>query len=158
MSDPIPFSGYAARFNERDLNGDIIRPGAFSRSLRQRPEPVRMLYQHKADQPIGVWQEIREDQSGLFVRGRLITETVLGRDIGQLLSAGALNGLSIGFRTIRASPRRSGRDLLQIDLWEISIVTFPMAPGARILRVGSTGADPVRLQERLRSLSNQLSV
>lgn len=133
------FEGYASLFNVPDGGGDVVAPGAFARSLRKRPpERVRMLYQHFAHEPIGVWEEIREDQRGLYVRGRLIQEVERARDVTALINKGALNGLSIGFRTIRASRDRvSGiRKLLEIELWEISIVTFPLLPGSEVTGVG----------------------
>jgi len=86
----------------------------------------------------GFAEEIREDQRGLYVRGRLIQDVERARDVTALINKGALNGLSIGFRTIRASrDRASGiRKLLEIELWEISIVTFPLLPGSEVTGVG----------------------
>ncbi len=129
------FSGYASLFNVRDQGGDIILPGAFARSLRRKgTRGVRMLHQHDPAQPVGVWHEIREDDRGLFVRGRLALGTARGRELAELIRVGALDGLSIGFRTVLAArdPARRARLLKAVDLWEISLVTFPMMPGARI--------------------------
>ncbi|MCQ8184235.1 HK97 family phage prohead protease [Parvularcula maris] len=132
--------GYAARFGEPDLTGDRIQPGAFSSKLIPADQaPVRMLYQHQSEAPIGRWTDIREDKSGLFVRGEIFLGTKLGRETHALLQGGALDGLSIGFKTKRAKPAPGGRSLLSIDLWEISIVTFPMSPRARITRVSKAG-------------------
>src|SRR5271154_3946830 len=100
---PDEFEGYASLFHVADGVGDIVAPGAFAASLRRRgPAEVRMLYQHFAHAPIGVWTEIAEDPRGLYVRGRLTLEVERARDVRALLSEGALNGLSIGFRTVRA--------------------------------------------------------
>ena len=129
------FSGYASLFNVRDEGGDIIAPGAFAASLARRgPRGVRMLWQHDAARPIGRWLELREDARGLFVRGRLALDTHAGREAAALLRAGALDGLSIGFRTLRAARDRArkARVVRRLDLWEISLVTFPMLPGARV--------------------------
>jgi hypothetical protein len=100
-----------------------------------------MLYQHFAHEPIGVWEAIREDARGLYVRGRLVTDTQRGREVLALLNEGALNGLSIGFRTVRArrDVKTNTRALLEIELWEISVVTFPLLAGSQVTAVG--GAD-----------------
>ena len=129
------FTGYAARFNTADLGRDLILPGAFAESIAQRGAPgVRMLFQHDPAEPIGTWLELREDTRGLFVRGRLLCEIARGREVLALMRAGAIDGLSIGFRTVegRTSPKTGIRRLSKIDLWEISVVTFPMHPGARV--------------------------
>ena len=92
-----------------------------------------MLWQHDPSQPIGVWDEIREDDKGLFVKGRILSDVAKGKEAAALLSAGAIDGLSIGYRTIKAGRGAKGERLLQeLDLWEVSIVTFPMLPTARI--------------------------
>ncbi len=125
--------GYATRFGEYDLNRDRVLRGAFLKSLiPAKPGRVKMLYQHRVEKPIGRWVQIKEDSRGLFVRGEIFLNTDLGRNVWSLISGGALDGLSIGFRTKKARRSKKGRDLLELDLWEISIVTFPMAPGARI--------------------------
>ncbi len=129
------FTGYAARFNSPDLGRDLILPGAFAESLASRgASGVRMLFQHDPAEPIGVWLELREDARGLFARGRLLSEIARGREVISLMRAGAIDGLSIGFRTVegRTNPKTGIRRLSKIDLWEISIVTFPMHPGARV--------------------------
>lgn len=132
------FSGYASLFGQPDLAGDAVSPGAFLASLnRRKVAGVKLLYQHNPDEPIGVWEEIREDRRGLFVKGRLTTEVARAREVLSLMRAGALDGLSIGFKTVKASrDKQSGiRHLHTVDLWEISIVTFPMLPDARVSMV-----------------------
>lgn len=132
------FSGYASLFNEADLSRDMVMPGAFRASLRKRGAGgVRMLFQHDPALPIGVWEEVREDSHGLFVRGRLTTEVAKAREVLALMRAGAIDGLSIGFRTVRGrSDAKTGiRKLLEVDLWEISVVTFPLLPAARVSSV-----------------------
>lgn len=132
------FSGYASLFGQVDLGRDVVERGAFAQSLRLRGAAgIRMLYQHDPNQPIGVWLDIREDGRGLLVRGRLSERVARSRDVLELMRSGALDGLSIGFRTVRArKDARSGlRHILEADLWEISIVTFPMLPAARVTTV-----------------------
>ena len=141
--------GYASVFNRRDLAGDSVEPGAFRASLLARGvSGIRMLWQHDPAEPVGVWTAMREDDRGLFVEGRLALDTARGRDVFALVRAGAVDGLSIGFRARRAR-REAGsglRRLLEIDLWEVSIVTFPMQELARVREARHL---PARLLERL---------
>jgi HK97 family phage prohead protease len=128
-------TGYASLFGETDLGGDLIIKGAFADSLKKTgAERVRMLFQHDPAQPIGVWEEIREDSMGLRVRGRLCLKVEKAREVWALIEQGGIDGLSIGFKAVNARrDARSGvRRLERIDLWEISIVTFPMLPAARV--------------------------
>lgn len=140
------FEGYAARYNEPDLNGDIIEPGAFAKTLRNRTAPVRMLYQHASDTPIGRWTGFRETSAGLIATGELLLASQKARDIFALIAGGALDGLSIGYRTIRARKFNGakGRRIVEADLWEVSIVTFPMAARARITHIESDGTEVPR--------------
>lgn len=134
------FEGYASLFNVEDLSHDVVLPGAFATSLARRGVGgIKLLFQHDPAEPIGVWADIAEDARGLKVRGQLTLEVARAREVLALMQAGALEGLSIGFRTEKgARDARSGiRRLAKIDLWEISIVTFPMQPGARISAVKS---------------------
>lgn len=135
MTAETHISGYASLFWTRDLNDDVTAAGAFAESLAKRgPAGVKMLCQHVGERPIGVWDEVAEDARGLFVRGRILEATPEARMCAALVRAGAMDGLSIGFRTVKARPDESGRlrVLTGIDLWEVSIVTFPMLPGARL--------------------------
>ncbi|KXF78281.1 hypothetical protein ATN84_00290 [Paramesorhizobium deserti] len=132
------FSGYASLFGEVDLGRDVIELGAFAKSLKVRgTSGIRMLWQHDANEPIGVWTVIREDVRGLYVEGRLAKGVPRARDALELMRSGALDGLSVGFRTVRARKEtRTGiRRIVEADLWEISVVTFPMLPSARIANV-----------------------
>ena len=137
------FEGYASLFNREDLGHDIVLPGAFRESLAQRGAGgVKMLFQHDPTQPIGVWTRIAEDARGLHVRGRLMTELARAREVLALIRGGAVDGLSIGFRMVKGQRDRLGvRRLEKIDLWEVSIVTFPMQPEARVTTV-KTGPCP----------------
>ncbi|HEX3673690.1 MAG TPA: HK97 family phage prohead protease, partial [Rhizomicrobium sp.] len=134
------FEGYASLFGVADSSGDIVAPGAFAASLRLRgARRVRMLYQHFAHEPIGVWDDIAEDSTGLYVKGHILTDIERGRDVLALLREGALDGLSIGFRTRRArrDVAAGTRTLLEIELWEISVVTFPLLTGSQVTAVGA---------------------
>ncbi|RCS23287.1 HK97 family phage prohead protease [Phyllobacterium salinisoli] len=145
------FSGYASLFGEVDLGQDIIEPGAFARSLKARgTSGIRMLWQHEANEPIGVWTVIREDARGLYVEGRLARGVARARDALELMRSGALDGLSIGFRTVRARKEaKTGiRRIVEADLWEISVVTFPMLPSARISSVKGKPLPTIRQFER----------
>ncbi|TWH35935.1 MULTISPECIES: HK97 family phage prohead protease [unclassified Aminobacter] len=129
------FTGYASLFGKADLARDVVERGAFARSLARRGAGgIRMLYQHDPNEPIGTWIEVREDERGLFVRGRLTNGVGRAREVRELMRSGALDGLSIGFRTVRSRKDASSgvRRILEADLWEISIVTFPMLPEARV--------------------------
>lgn len=129
------FEGYASLFGAADLGKDVVMPGAFSDSLRKRGvRDVRLLWQHDPGQPIGRWLVIAEDRRGLRVRGKLNLAVERAREIHALMREGAVDGLSIGFRVERARAERPTglRRLEKLDLWEISVVTFPMLPDARV--------------------------
>lgn len=133
------FAGYASIFGLADNQRDVVERGAFSAAIAARgPAGVRMLWQHDPAEPVGAWLSLSEDAYGLRVVGRLALETRRARDAHGLIRAGAVDGLSIGFRPVRARPlgRSGGRRLLELDLWEISIVTFPSLKAARIGVVG----------------------
>ncbi len=134
------FEGYASVFGVMDLGRDVVMPGAFRESLDRRgPKGVKLLWQHDPGLPVGIWTSIEEDQRGLFVRGALDLEQSKSREILSLMRQGALDGLSIGYRTEleRKDPETGLRRLERIDLWEISLVTFPLLPQARVQSVKS---------------------
>jgi HK97 family phage prohead protease len=157
------FSGYASLFGEADLARDVVEPGAFAASLARRGiAGVKMLWHHDPAEPIGTWLDIREDARGLAVRGRILTELARGREALVLMRAGAVDGLSIGFRTVRARPemvgrKSAGRRLIEVDLWEISLVTFPMLPAARIAAVKGA-SPPDGLADAIRRAARRLAV
>ena len=148
------FTGYGSIFGNEDQGNDIVQKGAFVKSLTKRPaSKVKMLFQHKTDEPIGVFEDISEDSKGLLVRGRLAMKTQRGREAYELLKMGALDGMSIGFR---ADPDKQGynenkrgvRTLKEVDLMEISLVTFPMNESALIETVKGN-AKNIREWERI---------
>ncbi|MEM7319621.1 MAG: HK97 family phage prohead protease [Pseudomonadota bacterium] len=141
VKDGTVIEGYASLFNEADIGGDIVCNGAYDGSLarlERAGQKVKMLWQHEPAQPIGVWDEVLEDSKGLHVKGRLLEATQKGREAAALIEAGAIDGLSIGYRTRKASKDEKGRRLLtELELWEVSLVTFPMLPSARVAAKGS---------------------
>lgn len=138
MSGPLTIEGYASLWGRADLNGDVTARGAFGDSLaRTGAGAVKMLHQHESRAPVGLWDAMREDDQGLFVRGRIMDWSPEARLAQALARAGALDGLSIGFRSVKA--RREGRlrVLSGVELWEVSLVTFPALVGARLKVVRS---------------------
>lgn len=145
LTEGSVLEGYASLWGVADQGGDVVMPGAFAASLKRLAEKgdrVRMLWQHDPARPIGVWDEIREDATGLWVRGRLLTEIALAREAAALIAAGAIDGLSIGYRTVRAERDDKGRRLLrEVELWEVSVVTFPMLPEAKVGQAAAHKSD-----------------
>ncbi len=141
--------GYGSVFGNTDSYGDIVVAGAFAETLKSDRAPA-MLWQHNPDEPIGVWTEVREDKRGLVVKGQLALGTQRGREALELIRMGALSGLSIGYSTVRSSyDEQSGiRSLLELDLWEVSPVTFPANDAARITSAKSESIKTVRDFER----------
>ena len=134
--------GYGSVFGVRDNYDDVIAKGAFVQSLKDHKAAgtmPAMLWQHDADKPIGVWTEMVEDEKGLRIKGQLAMETVKGKEAHALLKMGALNGLSIGFMSKEWAYDRDSevRTLTAIDLWEVSLVTFPANEKARVTNVKS---------------------
>lgn len=138
LHDGAVIEGYASLFGQPDQGNDVVLKGAYARSLERLARTggkVRMLWQHDPARPIGVWDEICEDARGLRVKGRLLTEVAQAREAAALIAAGALDGLSIGYRTVSAERDGKGRrNLAEIELWEVSLVTFPMLPSARLMQ------------------------
>lgn len=136
LSEENRIVGYASLFGAKDQGGDRVEKGAYSaslKSLQSGGRAVKMLWQHDPSQPIGVWDQVFEDKKGLYVSGRILEDVRAGAEALALLRAGAIDGLSIGYRTVKASKDQSGgRSLKQLDLWEVSLVTFPMLPEARV--------------------------
>ncbi|MEO3479415.1 HK97 family phage prohead protease [Phaeobacter sp. CAU 1743] len=151
-ADSGAIEGYASLFGIEDQGGDIVAPGAYAASLAkltQAGRRVKMLWQHDPAQPIGVWDEAREDERGLWVKGRILTEVAKGREAQALIKAGSIDGLSIGYRTVKAQKQSGGQRLLQeLELWEVSLVTFPMLPEAR---VAAKSEVPAQVLDKLRA-------
>jgi HK97 family phage prohead protease len=146
--DDGSIEGYGSVFGELDSYADTVMRGAFAASLeahRGAGTMPAMLWQHDASQPIGVWSEMAEDERGLRVKGRLVLESERGREAYALLKAGALRGLSIGFMTTDEAydDKRGVRIVKSVDLWEVSLVTFPALKTAGITRVKSAPVDDI---------------
>ena len=143
VTDGCVIEGYASRFGQCDQGNDVVASGAYRTSLKRLEDAgrgVKMLWQHDPAQPIGVWDEVREDGTGLFVKGRILDSVEKGREAAALIAAGVIDGLSIGYRTKAATKDKQGRRVLtELELWEVSLVTFPMLPSAR---VSAKGEDP----------------
>jgi HK97 family phage prohead protease len=155
VSEDGVIEGYGSVFGVRDSYSDIVAAGAFAASLSAHKAAGTMpalLWQHRSDEPIGVWQSMDEDERGLAVRGQLAMETVRGREAHSLLKMGALTGLSIGFysKAWKYDTEQDIRTLTEVDLWETSLVTFPANTAARVTHVKSIEAlETVRDVERL---------
>jgi len=138
-------SGYASVFDATDQGGDVVVAGAYAKSLARLAgtgRSIKMLWQHDPAQPIGIWDVVREDKHGLWVEGRLLTDVARGKEAAALIEAGAIDGLSIGYRTVRAAKNDKGQRLLsELELWEVSLVTFPMLPDARVAAKGDNPDD-----------------
>lgn len=139
------FEGYASIFALTDRQQDQVMPGAFRKSLiraRVDQNPPKLLWQHDPTQVIGVWQDLREDHQGLYVRGQLLMELPKAQEAYVLLKSGAIDGLSIGYEVVKAvRDRQTGvRHLLEVSLWEISLVTFAANQAARVTAVKGEAA------------------
>ena len=126
---PTRFAGYAALFDIADAARDTIRRGAFAKTLAARTTPLPLYWQHRPDQPIGVIEHVAEDARGLRVIARIDRPASRA---AQLLARGEVSGLSFGFRTRAARPLAGGRELIEIELFEVSLVTHPLQHGARV--------------------------
>ena len=122
-------AGYAALFGRRDAGRDTIRPGAFTRTLAQRSEPLPLFWQHRPDQRIGWIESAAEDARGLRVIARIDNPD---GGAGAALRRGAVTGLSFGYRARSFTRDAAGRELTEIDLFEVSVVPHPMQHGARV--------------------------
>lgn len=140
LADDGTFTGYGSVFGNLDSYGEVVEPGAFRKSLarhaKEKTNPL-MLWQHDPYEPIGVWEGLEEDGKGLKGTGRFVMETARGKEAHALLKAGAIRGLSIGYREVKVEPDGNNRKLLELDLLEISIVSFPANRRARVETVKS---------------------
>ena len=142
-------SGYASIFGNEDLTGDIVERGAFKDTLAKRAGPFPLLWSHDSAEPLGVWQEAREDNRGLLVSGKLVLSVPRALQVRDLIHAGAVRGLSIGFRTAQAERGQDGvRRIKAVDLFEISLTALPANEQAQILTMKQDDLNPVRVAER----------
>ena len=150
------FSGLASPFGgQADAYGDIIEKGAFAKSLAAHSaagtRPI-MLRSHDPDSIIGTWTHLAETDAGLEVRGKLAMDIPAAKEVHTLWKAGAMNGLSIGFKPVEWRRMDGGRALTEVDLWEVSAVAFPAAKGARVTDVKSAITDIRSFETELRDV------
>jgi HK97 family phage prohead protease len=145
VGDDGTFEGYGSVFGVVDDWYDVVVAGAFKQSLADHKAAgtmPAMLWQHDATEPIGIWLEMAEDAKGLKVKGKLALETRRGQEAYALLKMGAITGLSIGFCTVAGTSTYNDdgvRFVAQVDLWEVSLVTFPANKVATVTNVKSAG-------------------
>tara|TARA_R100001377_G_scaffold10317_1_gene5202 strand:+ start:421 stop:1098 length:678 start_codon:yes stop_codon:yes gene_type:complete len=155
--DDGTFEGYGSIFGNKDLGNDVIRKGAFTNTLKsKKPKSIKLLYQHKTDEPIGVFDSITEDSKGLYVKGRLAMGTQKGREVFELMKMGALDSMSIGYRLsaedYKYDPKERKRIIKSVDLMEISLVTFPMNPKAKVTKVKLAEMTAPEIEKHLRDV------
>lgn len=141
------FEGYAAVFGNVDIGYDLLEKGAFTKTLEDRPaKQVKLLYQHDRHRPIGVIKELKQDSKGLWVKGKLNVNTALGAEVKSNMKEGVLDSLSIGYRATKfeyvEKNKMIVRQLKEVELWEVSVVTFPANPKATIRSIKSQDFSP----------------
>ena len=157
------FAGYASMFGVVDNQKDSVERGAFANSIRDKGTNIKLLWQHQMDEPIGQIEQIFEDEKGLYIEGRLLLTVQRAREAYDLVRAGAMEGLSIGYRPVQyhINPQTGVRHLTQVDLFEVSLVTFPANDAAGITVVkNDEGLPPsqlVALQDALSSVTKILT-
>ena len=155
--DDGTFEGYASIFNNQDLGNDVIRKGAFLKTLGERnPKSIKLLYQHKSDELIGVVDSLTEDSKGLYLKGRLAMGTQKGREVFELMKMGALDSMSIGYRLspdgYKYDDKKKRRIIKEVDLMEVSLVTFPMNPKAKVTKVKLAEMSEREIEKYLRDV------
>ncbi len=149
------FAGYASVFDIVDNQKDIMIKGAFASTLKKGISAIKLLWQHRQDEPIGVFEKIFEDAVGLYVEGRILLEVKKGKEAFMLLKSGAVTGLSIGYSPVRykIDAATGVRMLAEVDLFEVSIVTFPANEKSKVTVVKSSsphrGEGLIKLQNAL---------
>ncbi len=140
------FSGYASIFDMVDHQGDVVAKGAFAESVKNDAGKVKLLWQHKLDEPVGTITELREDEQGLYVEGQLLLDIAKGAEVYSMLKSGAIDSLSIGYKVKDAEfiPDTGVRVLREVELFEISFVTFPANQNARIRSVKCEKPETIR--------------
>ena len=132
VSDTGEIGGHGSVANNVDLGEDTVRPGAFVKTLQESKGRLPILFNHNPGEPIGVWTEMHEDSTGLRVKGQINMEVARGREIHALLKQGAIKGLSIGYSIVKDKIEKGVRNLLELKLYEVSVVVFPMNELAQV--------------------------
>ncbi len=135
LTEEGTFTGYASIFGNKDSYNDIVQKGAFTNSLKDRK--VKLLWQHKSSEVIGVFTEVYEDEKGLFVKGKLFLDVQKGKEAHAILKGGGLDGISIGYRTTKTEydEENNIKYLKEVELYEASLVTFPANETATVMDV-----------------------
>jgi len=151
----LTVSGYGSVFGNVDGGGDMVVPGAFKECIAKGRKP-KMLWQHDANQPIGAWDEMREDENGLYMKGRISKKAAKGAEVAALVKMGAVDGLSIGYRTqeYEMDMDQGVRKLTKLDLWETSVVTFPMNDLANIYAMKSEEITERELERAFKNMGH----
>lgn len=159
LSQEGRFAGYASVFEVVDSQKDIIERGAFSRTLHEQRGKVKLLWQHQQDEPIGVFEQMFEDERGLYVEGRLLLDVQRAREAYHLLKQGAVEGLSIGYKptAFEFDTQTGVRRIQEVTLFEVSLVTFPANIAAGVTVVKQDSIDEVMDQSALVALSEAVS-
>lgn len=159
ISEDGSFSGHGSVFGVVDAYGDSIQPGAFARTLKewdQRGKRPKLLLQHDPSQIVGKWTAMREDARGLYVEGQLFIDLPLARATWTLMKEGQLDGLSIGFSLPKAGTEFDATTkvnrIKDVDLWEVSIVTFPANTAATVEAVKAALGNPREFERQLRDV------
>lgn len=152
LTEDGTFEGYASLYDKLDRDGDVMAPGCFDKFLGKlkKPSIVKMFRDHDRRQVIGAWSEIKPDRKGLFVRGQLALKVAAGLETYELMKIDALEALSIGFMSVKAepiAPNSFGRKFLEVELLEISVVSIPALPQARVTGVKSFEAAEVEVKQ-----------
>jgi HK97 family phage prohead protease len=142
------FEGMAAVYGNLDLGGDVIEPGAFTRTIKNGGGKVPLLWQHDQREPIGLGK-LQDSKEGLMIHGQLVMESPVAQKALGLMKADVLTGLSIGYDTIVSEYDKANdiRKLKELKLWEVSLVTFPMNPKAQVTAVKASMEDMASLIE-----------
>ncbi len=160
LSNEGYFSGYASVFNVADQHKDIILSGAFEKTLKSKKD-IKLLWQHNFSEPIGIIEEIYEDAIGLFIKAKLLLDVQKGKESYSLMKSGAVDGLSIGFSVIEShyDAKTKCRILSEIELWEVSLVTFPANEEATISEIKGMiqSGELIKLQDAIDNAVNVLS-
>lgn len=145
--------GYASVFGNKDSYGDVVQPTAFTNLAQKGIKSVKMLWQHNMKEPIGVWQSYRVDSTGLYLEGKISNVVQRGKEAIDLIKLGAIDGLSIGYYTLKETWDNVSKTLYldEVDLIETSIVTMPANTLARISEIKSKSdrIDAIKTVENL---------
>lgn len=143
------FEGYASTFGIIDLDNDLIHKGAFTKTLKNSNNKTVLLYQHKKEEPIGI-VTLYQDNKGLKASGQINLEVQKGKEVYSLIKQGALNSMSIGFISREEDVDKHGvRHLKEVELYEVSIVTFPANPTAQLTSIKANSQDLLNLFDQI---------